>query len=144
MSLGRGNWAEGRWRQVRKLYYPNTKFFFLSSKPEIQPWGIRGSRENSIRDENGKGAFSTYLSFFQTSGSSELHEDNEIFVKQFKLLFFLGINQKTFSISYKERVKVHMNMEFPILHSLNHCSFSFPNQWCRRDKWIPNCNNLYG
>lgn len=31
--------------------------------------------------------FSTYLSFFQTSGSSELYEDNEIFVKQFKLFF---------------------------------------------------------
>lgn len=46
--------------------------------------------------------FSTYLSFFQTSGSSELYRDNEIFVKQFKLFFFLSINQKTFSKSYKD------------------------------------------
>lgn len=68
--------------------------------------------------------FSTYLSFFQTSGSSELYEDNEIFVKQFKLFFKKNINQETFSISYKEIVKVHVNMECPSLHSLNHRSFS--------------------
>lgn len=67
--------------------------------------------------------FSTYLSFFQTSGSSELYEDNEIFVKQFKLFFKKNINQETFSISYKEIVKVHVNMECSILHSLNHRSF---------------------
>lgn len=67
--------------------------------------------------------FSTYLSFFQTSGSSELYEDNEIFVKQFELFFFFNRIQKTFSISYKEIVKLHMNMESPILYNLNHFSF---------------------
>lgn len=63
-SQGKGNWAEGRLRQVRKLYYPNTKFYFSSSKTEIQPMGIRRSPENSIRDENRKGAHfnSTFIS----------------------------------------------------------------------------------
>lgn len=65
--------------------------------------------------------FSTCLSFFQTSGSSELYKDNEIFVKHFN--FFL-INQKTFSTICKEIVKVHVNMDHPVLYGLNCCSCS--------------------
>lgn len=67
------------------MYYPNTKFFFLSSKPEIQPWGIKGSREDSIRDENGKGAFfQLAFHFSKQVAASEPQEYNELFVKQFK------------------------------------------------------------
>lgn len=47
--------------------------------------------------------FSTYLSFFQTSGSSELYEDNEIFVKQFELFFFFLIEFRKHSQSVIKR-----------------------------------------
>lgn len=68
--------------------------------------------------------FSTYLSFFQTSGSTELYEDNEIFVKQFKLFFFFfNINQKTFSVSCKKALEVHMNTLCPILYHFNQFGF---------------------
>lgn len=56
------------------MYYPNTKFFSLSSKCETEP---RGSGENSIRDENGKGAFFT-LPFIATN--KQQPQDKGVFV----------------------------------------------------------------